>query len=186
MIVRCAMNRGLKIGLTIVAMLMITTIGYAQDIESAINDAALQKQQELMDRRLAKKEKLTKKEKEKQAKIDTRRAETYTIPVYMFAISAQFGDSVVYVTNLQKVDGAQLTRKYDYLAFRSEYSRQFNKYVTDAFFRENQVTSVVFDKNRKKALKRFNKILKYYERDKEMHMMLVTDDKFQFTAMQVN
>ena len=104
----------------------------------------------------------------------------------MFAVSAQFGDSIVYVTNLQKVDKAQLTRKYDYLAFRSDYSQQFNKYVTDSYYKANQVTSVVFDKNRKKALKRFNIILKLYERDKAMHLMLVTDDRFQFTAIQTD
>ena len=183
------MNRILKKGLAIGVMLLAATLGYAQDIESAINDAAFQKQQELMDRRLARREKQTEKERkklEKQEKIDTRRAETYTVPVYMFAVSAQFGDSIVYVTNLQKVDKAQLTRKYDYLAFRSDYSQQFNKYVTDSYFKANQVTSVVFDKNRKKALKRFNKILKLYERDKAMHLMLVTDDRFQFTAIQTD
>lgn len=183
------MNRGVKKGLAISLLSLMTTMGYAQDIESAINDAALQKQQELMDRRQARREKQLEKEKkklEKKEKIDTQRAETYTVPVYMFAVSAQFGDSVVYVTNIQKVDGAQLTRKYDYLAFRSNYSHQFNKYVTDSYFKANQVTSVVFDKNRKKALKRFNKILKLYERDRGMHLMLVTDDKFQFTAIQVD
>ncbi|MBQ7686626.1 MAG: hypothetical protein IJT28_05270 [Bacteroidaceae bacterium] len=183
------MNRGVKIGLAISLLSLMTTMGYAQDIESAINDAALQKQQELMDRRQARREKQLEKEKkklEKKEKIDTQRAETYTVPVYMFAVSAQFGDSVVYVTNIQKVDGAHLTRKYDYLAFRSNYSHQFNKYVTDSYFKANQVTSVVFDKNRKKALKRFNKILKLYERDRGMHLMLVTDDKFQFTAIQVD
>ena len=183
------MNKGVKIGLVSGLLLLMTTMGYAQEIESAINDAALQKQQELMDRRQARREKQLEKEKkklEKKEKIDTQRAETYTVPVYMFAVSAQFGDSVVYVTNIQKVDGAQLTRKYDYLAFRSNYSHQFNKYVTDSYFKANQVTSVVFDKNRKKALKRFNKILKLYERDRGMHLMLVTDDKFQFTAIQVD
>ena len=47
------MNRGVKIGLAISLLSLMTTMGYAQDIESAINDAALQKQQELMDRRCA-------------------------------------------------------------------------------------------------------------------------------------
>ncbi|MBR3478388.1 MAG: hypothetical protein IKH43_04755 [Bacteroidaceae bacterium] len=183
------MNSGVKFGLLLGTFMLMTTLGYAQDIEAALNDAALRKQQELMDRRQARREKQIEKEKkklEKKEKIDTQRAETYTVPVYMFAISAQFGDSVVYVTNLQKVDDAQLTRKYDYLAFRSEYSHQFNKYVTSSYFKENQVTSVVFDKNRKKALKRFNKILKLYEHDRGMHLMLVTDDRFHFTAIQVD
>ena len=85
------MNRGVKFGLLLGAFLLMTTLGYAQDIEAALNDAALRKQQELMDRRQARREKQIEKEKkklEKKEKIDTQRAETYTVPVYMFAISA--------------------------------------------------------------------------------------------------
>ena len=59
------MNRGVKIGLAISLLSLMTTMGYAQDIESAINDAALQKQQELMDRRQARREKQLEKEKKK-------------------------------------------------------------------------------------------------------------------------
>ena len=59
------MNKGVKFGLLLGAFLLMTTLGYAQDIESALNEAALRKQQELMDRRLARREKQTEKEKKK-------------------------------------------------------------------------------------------------------------------------
>ncbi|MBO4565435.1 MAG: hypothetical protein J5720_08375 [Bacteroidaceae bacterium] len=177
----------LKIVLVLTLMLWAGTDVSAQEFETMINDMALRKQQELADKKLAKRQKEEKKKAEKIAKlerIDTKKSETYTTPVYLFGISAQFGDSVVYVTNLQKLDNAQLTKKYDYLAFRSDYSNQFRKYIVDTYQMKRPVTSVVFHKDRKKALKRFNKILKRYE--KSMHLMQVTDDKFQFAVTAIN
>ena len=176
----------LKIVFVLMLMMLTGTKVFAQDIETMINDQALRKQQELADKKLARRQKEEQKKAEKLAKmerIDTKKSETYTVPVYLFGISAQFGDSVVYVTNLQMVDNAQLTKKYDYLAYRSDYSSQFRKYIADTYKIKHPVTSVVFEKNRKKALKRFNKILKRYENNKSMHLMQVTDDKFHFSVM---
>lgn len=183
------MSRSLKILVILSVMLLAGAEAFAQEIESMLNDVALRKQQELMDKKLAKRQKEEKKKADKLAKldkIDTKKTETYKVPVYLFAISARFGDSIVYVTNLQKVDDAHLTKKYDYLAFRSDYSSQFRDYVTNAYSIKYPVTSVVFDKDQKKALKRFNKIWKRYENSKGMHLMLVTDDKFQFKAVENN
>lgn len=183
------MRRLLKIVFVLTVMLLAGTEGYAQEIETMLNDMALRKQQELADKKLARRQKEEKKKMEKLAKlerIDTKKTETYTTPVYLFALSAQFGDSVVYVTNLQKLDNAQLTKKYDYLAFRSDYSAQFRKYISDTYQIKHPVTSVVFHKDRKKALKRFNKILKRYEKSQSMHMVQVTDDKFHFVVTAIN
>ena len=179
----------LKIVFVLAVVLLAGTDVYAQEIESMLNDVALRKQQELADKKLAKRQKEERKKAEKLAKlerIDTKKTETYTTPVYLFALSAQFGDSSVYVTNLQKLDNAQLTKKYDYLAFRSDYSSQFRQYVTDTYQVKHPVTSVVFDKNMKKALKRFNKILKRYEKNQSMHLIQVTDDKFHFRVTAIN
>ncbi len=181
------MDRKLRIVMVLMFMLLAGTNVYAQEVESMINDMALRKQQEIADKKLAKRQKEERKKAEKLAKlerIDTKKSETYTTPVYLFGISAQFGDSVVYVTNLQKLDNAQLTKKYDYLAYRSDYSNQFRKFIVDTYRMKRPVTSVVFHKDRKKALKRFNKIMKRYE--KFLHLKQVTDDKFHFTVVDIN
>lgn len=128
-------------------------------------------------------EKKQKKALEKQlqnAKIDTRKAETYATPVYMFGVSAQFGDTIVYITDICEVDNAELTRKYDYLTFRSEYSYQFTQFLGDSYNCSNQTTSVFFDKNKKKLMKRFSKLVKRYMESKDMKAKMIGTDEFKF------
>ena len=106
----------------------------------------------------------------------------YTTPVYMFCVSAEFGDSTVYVTSVQEIDSVQLTKKYDFLRYRSYYSRQFTDFLSTAYATKNQTTSVFFDKKRSRLLKRFNKILKKYENTKGVHVVFVTEGKFQLKS----
>lgn len=106
----------------------------------------------------------------------------YTTPVYMFCISAEFGDSTVYFSGVQEVDNVQLTKKYDLLRYRSYYSGQFHDYVLTAFAANNQTSSVFFDKKRNRVIKRFNKILKKYEAAKGTHVVIVTEDRFKLKS----
>lgn len=117
-----------------------------------------------------------------QEKSDAIVSNVYTCPVYMFCISAEFGDSTVYFTSVQEVDSVQLTKKYNLLRYRSYYSGQFHDYLSTAFATGNQTTSVFFDKKRSRMIKRFNKIMKKYETAKGTHVVLVTEDKFKLKS----
>lgn len=117
-----------------------------------------------------------------QEKSDAIVSNIYTCPVYMFCISAEFGDSTVYFTSVQEVDSVQLTKKYDLLRYRSYYSGQFHDYLSTAFAADNQTTSVFFDKKRSRMIKRFNKIMKKYETAKGAHVVLVTEDQFKLKS----
>lgn len=141
------------------------------------SDNFVERQQAAQNKKLSKKQ-------QKREKIDTRNSETYTVPVYMFSISAEFGDSMVYVTGVQEVANAQLTRKYDYLYYRSDYSYQFTEYLGNTFGASNQTTSVFFDKDKKKLVKRFVKVMKRYEADPDLHLVMITADKFHFKAVE--
>ena len=140
------------------------------------DDNFVERQQAAQSKKLSKKQ-------QKREKIDTSKSATYTVPVYMFSVSAEFGDSMVYVTGVQEVPGAQLTRKYDYLYFRSDYSYQFTEYLGTAFGASNQTTCVIFDKDKKKLVKRYLKIMKRYEADSKVHLVMVTADRFHFKAV---
>lgn len=138
----------------------------------------------IVERQQASQIKKQSKKKQKQEKIDTRKSETYTVPVYMFSVSAEFGDSVVYATGVQEVENAQLTRKYDYLYYRADYSYQFTEYLGNTLGAKNQTTCVFFDKDKKKLVKRFLKVMKRYEADPSIHLVLITADKFHFKAVE--
>lgn len=124
------------------------------------------------------------KRQQKKLRIDTRKTETYTTPVYMFSFSNQFGDSTVYVTGVQEVENAQLTRRYDYLSFRSDYSYQFTRFLGETFGASNQTTSIFYNKDKKKLVKRFLKVMKRYESNPEFKIVMITADKFHFKAVE--
>ncbi len=117
-----------------------------------------------------------------QEKSDAIVSNVYTCPVYMFCISAEFGDSTVYFTSVQEVDSVQLTKKYDLLRYRSYYSGQFNDYLSTTIATGNQTTSVFFDRKRSRIIKRFNKIMKKYKAAKGTNVVIVTEDRFKLKS----
>ncbi len=130
------------------------------------------------------KKKMTKEEKIKAKQIEMKNAAVYLTPVYMFCISAEFGDTIVYFTSIQEVDSVQLTKKYDFLYYRSYYSRQFIDWLATAYGTQNQTCAVFFDKDKKKLMKRFTKLLKKYENTKSgMHVVFVTEDRFKLQSV---
>lgn len=167
---------------TVLAMLLVSAL--AMQAQQTDVDYDSRKADEFVEQQQKKQAKELKKRKDKQERIDTQKTETYTTPVYMFSISAEFGDSMVYVTGVQQVENVQLTKKYDYLYFRSDYSQQFAQFLGNTYGASNQTTCVIFDKSKKKLVKRFMKIMKHYEENPDMHINLITADRFHFKAVE--
>ena len=175
-----AFNTSILTTLMLLATTAMQAQVVAQDDPASGPESFVERQQAEQARRLKKKQK----KQERVEKIDTSKSETYITPVYMFSISAEFGDSVVYFTGVQEVADVQLTRKYDYLFFRSDYSYQFTEYLGDHYGTHNQTTTVIFDKDKKKLMKRYTKIMKRYENDPDLQIRLVTESSFQFRAVE--
>lgn len=129
---------------------------------------------------MASKKRRDKQTKQQEEKIDTKKADWYVTTVYLFAASAHFGDSVEYVTDIIALDSVQLTKKYDYLKYRSDFTFGFKQYLADNYGCENQTCAIFYDTKLKKAQKRFNKVLKRAKTNK-MHVTTVSKDKFTFT-----
>ncbi len=167
---------------TILTVLFVSTLAMHAQTYDPEDDS--RRADMFVDEQQARQAKQQKKRKDKKERIDTQNAATYTTPVYMFAISAEFGDTIAYFTGVQQVENVQLTKKYDYLYFRSDYSYQFTQYLGDTYGTSNQTTCVIFDKNKKKLVKRFMKIMKRYEENADMHVNLITADRFHFRPVE--
>lgn len=128
---------------------------------------------------MASKKRRDKQTKQQEEKIDTKKADWYTTTVYLFAASAQFGDSVEYVTDIIQMDSVQLTKKYDYLKYRSEFTYGFKQYLADNYGCENQTCAIFYDTKLKKAQKRYNKVLKRAKNSK-LNVTPITKDKYTF------
>lgn len=102
-----------------------------------------------------------------------------TDKLYMFGFSASFKDSVVYVTDIQNVQGAWIDTKTKFLLGRDEYSRQLKNYLTDQLQQPKRVCLVFFEMSRKKAEKQYLKLMKKYKKGYEIRYLNATEFKFE-------
>lgn len=87
---------------------------------------------------------------------------------YMFGFSASFKDSVVYITDIQDVQGAWIDSKTKFLLARDEYSRQLKSYLCDSLQQQDRVCLVIFQMTKRKAEKEYLKLMKKYKKGYEL------------------
>ena len=80
--------------------------------------------------------------------------------VYLFGVSQELTDSVVYVTFINEVDSFDLAKKTKFLPFRSEFSLQLKEYMEGTLKKDHQTTVVFYSNSRKKLSKKYYKIEK--------------------------
>ena len=73
-------------------------------------------------------------------------------PIYAFGYATCLGDSTVYTSAIQQLEGAQLTKKKSMLVNREQYSHQMERYMrsTDG---KVYTCAIFYAKSRKKAEK---------------------------------
>ena len=101
-----------------------------------------------------------------------------TEEVYMFGLSASFKDSIIYVTDIQNVEGAWLDKKTKFLLNRDEYSHQLKEYLSEKLQQPNRVCMVFYYTKKKKAEKEFLKLMKKYSTGYEVRHLNAPDFKF--------
>ena len=81
--------------------------------------------------------------------------------VYLFGFSASFQDSIVYITDIQDLQGAWMDTKTKFLLGRDNYSYQLSNYLS-AQGQPNRVCLVFFSTSKNKAEKKYLKMKKKY------------------------
>lgn len=82
--------------------------------------------------------------------------------MYMFGFSASFQDSIVYMTDVQEVEGAWYDTKTKFLMGRQHYSYQLKDFLANNKEQPNRVCVVMYALTRKEAEKKFIKLRKEY------------------------
>ena len=104
-------------------------------------------------------------------------------PAYIIGVGAAFGDSLVYITEVNKVDRAYFTKKTKFLDRRMEYSYQFKNFLEQTLGLENRTCSVIFSDKLKKALKMRRKLLARYLKSEDVAVQSVNQDTFSFKQL---
>lgn len=100
--------------------------------------------------------------------------------VYLYAISASFNDTIVYITDIQTVDNAYMERKH-ILGGLQEYVQQVDRYF-NAKGMTRRINTVFFQTKRSKAEKQFVKLRKKYTRS-DINLQILPQGEFTFKAV---
>ena len=81
---------------------------------------------------------------------------------YLCGFVANFSDSIIYVTDIQEIDSIWFDSKSKFLMSRSAYTYQLRNYFTEKLNMPNRTCIVIFGMDRKKAEKKYTKLMKQY------------------------
>ena len=121
----------------------------------------------------------TQKEKAPKVKEKTIKAEEPK-RVYMYGISVNFNDSVVYLTDVQRLDDIIINAEGAMQNYAG-YSLQLKVYLEGSLGKVNQTCAVIYADKKRKLEKRFIKTRKKYlaDKDKVLRQIGATDFAFQ-------
>lgn len=99
--------------------------------------------------------------------------------VYMYGVAVNFNDSTVYLTDVQHLDNV-IIRPDGSLQNYAEYSMQLKVYLEGTLGETNQTCAVIYSDKKKKLEKRFIKMRKKYQTDKDKILRQIGTDAFTF------
>lgn len=103
--------------------------------------------------------------------------------VYIFGVSDSVRDSIVYFTNVQRIDGAHLQKRTGFLLDRADYATQLKDYFSRRLNDPKRFNLVFFCKDAKKASKKLVKVRRNYLKEGAMIRTIDSGD-FTFTPIE--
>lgn len=138
---------------------------------------------EMTEKEKAKARKKLAKAEAKQAKQRAKeqaKAPTEDEVVYLFGVSTNLNDTVVYFSEVIPIPYLRLQKKTHFLPYRSEYSMQLREYLEGTLGESYQTVSIFFDDKRKKVDKRFEKMKRRMADEGYGKIVIISPDDFQF------
>lgn len=102
--------------------------------------------------------------------------------VYVFGFSASFNDSIVYFTDIQRIDGATITTKTKFLVDRSQYSEQLRQYFNTSG-QPNRTCMVMYGLTQKEAEKKLVSLRNKYAKSGKYDIKYLTANNFAFKVV---
>lgn len=138
---------------------------------------------EMTEKEKAKLRKKLAKAEAKQAKAkaaEAANAPTEDEVVYLFGVSTNLNDTVVYFSDVIAIPFVRLQKKTHFLPYRSEYSLQMREYLEGTLGEQFQTVSIFFDDKEKKVNKRFEKMKKRMADEGYGKIVIVSAEDFRF------
>ena len=121
------------------------------------------------------------KSRAKKEQVSYKQQEPVMKPVSIFGLGISFTDSVVYLTEVQRLDSAWITPSKHFLMDRALYSLQLQYYMEHQGVK-NSICSVIFNKGASKTKRQWAKIRKRHEQSPDQRFKIVPLSDFRFQA----
>jgi hypothetical protein len=82
--------------------------------------------------------------------------------MYMFGFAASFNDTIVHITDIQRVDSTWIDSKSKFLLGREHYSTQMRDYVAETLKMPQRTCITIYSTTRKKIEKEYLKLMRLY------------------------
>lgn len=106
--------------------------------------------------------------------------------MYMFGFAASFNDTIVYFTDIQRIDSAWIEKGSKFLQSRNVYSSQLKNYLTAQLNMPHRTCVVFFNKSRAKVEKQFVKMRRKYGPQKDgrerFELRYISEQDFKFKS----
>lgn len=112
-------------------------------------------------------------------KKDKKEKEPEVVRVYMYGVSIDFNDSLVYMTDVQSLD-SMIINGDGSLQNYSSYSLQLKVFLEGTLAENNQTCAVIYSDNKKKLDKLYAKMRKKYMADKGKVLKQIAKEEFVF------
>ena len=112
------------------------------------------------------------------------RAKVVQKPVYIFGYAISLLDSVVYLTDVQRLDSAFVDEKTHFLMDRVLYATQLQFHLEEYTGKKNLTCTVLFDEKKTRAEKKLSKVRKKQQALSFVRLTAMPDADFRFHAEQ--
>lgn len=103
--------------------------------------------------------------------------------VYLCGVASAFGDTIISITDIQKLSGTELLDKNDFLFARNQYAYQFKGYLENTENLPYRTCAILFAKKKSKLEKRIQKLKAQYDGG-SMKLRTIGSDKFKFVKFE--
>ena len=102
--------------------------------------------------------------------------------VYAFGFSQNFNDSTFFLSHIQELPGATLSKREKFLEHRNEYGIQLKEYL-ESTYEGHETCAIFFSKKKKSLEKKYIKVRRHLLRQKHNKLIEISPKEFQFQRL---
>ena len=102
--------------------------------------------------------------------------------IYAFGFSQNFNDSTFFLSSIQEIPGATLSKREKFLEHRNEYGNQLKSYL-ESTYPGHETCALFFSKKKKSLEKKYIKVRRHLLRQKHNKLIEIPSKDFQFQPL---